>query len=311
MPAQPRTLTDPAAPASVQSADRGQLHRPGARRPAELSASCTPPAGSTGFAADDWTTVVNDLLARDRRAQQVLELLRRAESISSMRTSLSSIAEGAELPAIGGGPAAPPAAGEPESADFNTQSLFAGLTRHRRLDRGGGARGGTPEASAALWVRLGSSSPCGRRRRRRPSSIRVPDGRRGPAVEASQPTVTHANKAGGRPEPGHPPGRRAARPSRPCCAVSRDVGHGTRPASPAPPTRRSRAGCIRDSCPRRARPVRHHQLRPGLQSGGEPNLCVAPTGPGVSPAAVESFIMAGPKFWSSTTRRSASRRTAS
>ena len=60
--------------------------------------ACTPPARSTGFTAADWTAVVNQMLAEIYAAGQVVSFF---GDLDSMRQSLF-IAEGAELPAIGG-----------------------------------------------------------------------------------------------------------------------------------------------------------------------------------------------------------------
>src|SRR5262249_4112112 len=60
--------------------------------------SCTPPSGSTGFAAQDWKTVVNELLSEAWAAQQVVAFYAELDGI---RQKLF-IAEGAELPAIAG-----------------------------------------------------------------------------------------------------------------------------------------------------------------------------------------------------------------
>jgi FG-GAP-like repeat len=69
---------------------------PGPGNPPSFQA-CTPPAGSSGFTAADWTAVVNEMLAENYAAVEVVNFFAQLES---MRTSLF-IAEGAALPAIG------------------------------------------------------------------------------------------------------------------------------------------------------------------------------------------------------------------
>ncbi len=59
--------------------------------------ACTPPAGTSGFTAGDWKTVVNQMLAENYRAGQVVAFF---AELDQMREKLF-IAENAELPAIG------------------------------------------------------------------------------------------------------------------------------------------------------------------------------------------------------------------
>jgi hypothetical protein len=59
--------------------------------------TCTPPAGSSGFNADDWTAVVNEVLAEIYSGQQVLAHF---SDLNDLRRD-TFIAQGAALPAIG------------------------------------------------------------------------------------------------------------------------------------------------------------------------------------------------------------------
>ena len=103
-------------------------------------ATCTPPSGSTGFGAAEWTDVVNQLLAETYAADQVLGFF---AQLDDMRQKLF-IAEGAELPAIDNDLQA--AAYTP--ATFSAQSLFAGI-----MGIGASLAGpAEPELSAAMWV---------------------------------------------------------------------------------------------------------------------------------------------------------------
>ena len=247
---------------------------------------CTPPAGSTGFTADDWKTVVNDLLGEIDAAQQVLSFF---AQIDEMRTSLF-IAEGAELPAIGSDLGLQLAS--QNQGKFNTQGLFAGLTGIA-ASIAGAVPGAGPEASAALWVAsevismVPSASPTAS------SSTAFQTDYAGLQSKFAT-IVTDANKA--------------------VAAQSQDI--------------RQDAGLLALVAQLRARGTWamdtigiasaanqafagwvYQGLVPSVldryditncgqvESGGEPNLCVAPTGPGVIGGG-ESFIMAGPKFWS-------------
>ena len=112
--------------------------------------SCTPPAGSVGFSADDWTTVVNEMLSEIAAQQQVNSFYYgSSNSLSSARQSLF-ISEGATLPAIIGDLQLAGAAGN--SADFNLQSFFSGSSGIAASIAGVVPAAGGPEASAALWV---------------------------------------------------------------------------------------------------------------------------------------------------------------
>ena len=103
-------------------------------------AACTPPSGATGYGPAEWTDVVNQLLAENYAASQVLGFF---DQLDDMRQKLF-IAEGAELPAIDA--ALKAAAYTP--ASFNPQSLFAGIFGISASIAGLAE----PELSAALWV---------------------------------------------------------------------------------------------------------------------------------------------------------------
>ncbi len=82
-------------------------------------ATCTPPSGSTTFTAADWTTVVNQLLAENYAALQVVNFF---AQLDGLRTNLF-INEGAELPAIGDKLGLSVASGS--SASWNTPQLWS------------------------------------------------------------------------------------------------------------------------------------------------------------------------------------------
>ena len=104
--------------------------------------ACTPPARSTGFTAADWTAVVNQMLAEIYAAGQVVSFF---GDLDSMRQSLF-IAEGAELPAIGGNLGLQAAAGSTATYNMNQMwSVIFGLA-------GSLAGPAEPEVSALLWV---------------------------------------------------------------------------------------------------------------------------------------------------------------
>ena len=103
--------------------------------------SCTPPASSTGFTAQDWTTVVNELLAEAWDAQRVVNFYAELDNI---RQKLF-IAEGAELPAIAG--KLNLSAATNTSTAFNLvgfSSAVLGIAASVSFE--------FPEVSAALWV---------------------------------------------------------------------------------------------------------------------------------------------------------------
>ena len=103
--------------------------------------SCTPPAGSTGFSAGDWKTVVNELLSEAWNAQQVVAFYAELDNI---RQNLF-IDEGAELPAIAGKLNLAAATNTPTS--FNLLG-FSSAT----LGVAASVAFAFPELSAALWV---------------------------------------------------------------------------------------------------------------------------------------------------------------
>jgi hypothetical protein len=79
--------------------------------------SCTPPAGSSGFTAADWTAVMNEMAAETYWAQEVLAHF---AEVNSTRQSLF-ISEDAELPAIGNDLQLQAAANLQASYDFEQQ----------------------------------------------------------------------------------------------------------------------------------------------------------------------------------------------
>jgi hypothetical protein len=107
--------------------------------------ACTPPAGSTGFTATQWTAVVNDMLAESDAAGEVLAFF---TDLKSMREDLFQ-QETAELPAIGGDLGLQAAAAN--TAQFNPQGYFAGA-----LGIAASIVGLIPDIgpalSAAMWV---------------------------------------------------------------------------------------------------------------------------------------------------------------
>jgi FG-GAP-like repeat len=114
---------------------------PGPGNPPSFQA-CTPPAGSSGFAAADWTAVVNEMLAEIYAAVEVVNFFAQLES---MRTSLF-IAEGAELPAIGSNLGLQAAAGSTTQFDaLELWSVVFGIA-------GSLASVGSPAAGAPLSV---------------------------------------------------------------------------------------------------------------------------------------------------------------
>jgi uncharacterized repeat protein (TIGR01451 family) len=103
--------------------------------------SCIPPSGSTGFTAQDWTSVVNELLSEAWDAQQVAAFYTELDGI---RQHLF-IAEGAELPAIAG--SLELSAATNTATDFNmvgASSAMLGIAASVAFE--------FPELSAALWV---------------------------------------------------------------------------------------------------------------------------------------------------------------
>ena len=103
--------------------------------------SCTPPSGSTGFTAQDWTAVVNELLSEAWDAQKVVAFYAELDTI---RQQLF-IAEGAELPAIAGKLNLSAATNTPTS--FNVVGLSSAM-----LGIAASAAFEAPVVSAALWV---------------------------------------------------------------------------------------------------------------------------------------------------------------
>ena len=201
--------------------------------------SCTPPAGSTNFTAGEWTAVVNVLLAEVASAQQVLSYF---AQLNQMRTSLF-IAEGAELPAIGADLGLDLAS--QNQASFNFQGFFGGLTGIAAS--GAGAIPGIgPELSAALWVgselisMLPSASPAATSDTAFETTYAGLQAKFATIVgDADKAVLTQSQEilrtAG------------CSRSSRNCAPAAR--GRWTPSGSAAPPTRRSRPGSTRRSCP--------------------------------------------------------------
>jgi hypothetical protein len=105
-------------------------------------AACTPPSGSSGFTAADWTAVVNEMLAENYAAGQVVAFF---TQLDGLRSDLF-LNENAELPAIGQKLGLQLAAGS--SATWNTPQLWSLVTGVA------GALAGTvfPPLGAALSV---------------------------------------------------------------------------------------------------------------------------------------------------------------
>ncbi|MCU0308737.1 MAG: hypothetical protein MUE51_13415, partial [Thermoleophilia bacterium] len=108
-------------------------------------ASCTPPAGSSGFTAAQWTAVVNRMLAEADAAGEVLAYF---TDLKTLRDGLF-LQENAELPSIGSDLGLQAAAAN--TAPFNPLGLMAGS-----LGIAASIAGLIPEVgaelSAALWV---------------------------------------------------------------------------------------------------------------------------------------------------------------
>jgi hypothetical protein len=107
--------------------------------------TCTPPAGSTGFTAGDWKTVVNQLLSEAYYAEKVLEQF---NDLKTIRDGVFE-SESGTLPAIAADLQIAGAAGN--TATFNMEGYFGGATGIAASIAGLEPVGG-PEASAALWV---------------------------------------------------------------------------------------------------------------------------------------------------------------
>jgi FG-GAP-like repeat len=107
--------------------------------------SCTPPSGSTGFNAKQWTAVVNEMLTESDAAGQVLAFF---ADLQTMRDNLF-LQESAELPAIGSDLGLQAAAAN--TAQFNPLSFLSG-----GLGIAASIAGLVPDIgpalSAALWV---------------------------------------------------------------------------------------------------------------------------------------------------------------
>jgi hypothetical protein len=104
-------------------------------------ASCTPPAGSSGFTAADWTAVINDVLSEIFSAQQVVAFF---TQVDQMRQRIF-IATGQQLPAIDNQLQLAAAAGN--TASFDLGALFTQIVEVAGAIAGGVGGG---EASAAL-----------------------------------------------------------------------------------------------------------------------------------------------------------------
>ena len=107
--------------------------------------ACVLPAGSSGFTADDWTWVVNEVLGE---AYDVEQVIGHFGDVETMRQGLFESESGA-LPAIAADLQLNGAAGN--AASFNLQGFFAGATGIA-ASVAGLAPGVGPEVSAALWV---------------------------------------------------------------------------------------------------------------------------------------------------------------
>jgi Domain of unknown function DUF11 len=104
--------------------------------------SCSPPAGSSGFTAADWTGVLNEMFSELFDAEQVVSFF---GQLNSIRQSMF-LAQGAELPAIGSQLQLAAAANTP--ASFNLPGLYSGIFGIAASVAGVSQ----PELSAALWV---------------------------------------------------------------------------------------------------------------------------------------------------------------
>ena len=113
--------------------------------------SCTPPSGSTGFNATQWTAVVNEMLTESNAASQVLAFF---TDLKTMRDNLF-LQENAELPAIGSDLGLQAAAAN--TAQFNALSLMSGGLGIAASIAGLIPGVGT-ELSAALWVAAEATS---------------------------------------------------------------------------------------------------------------------------------------------------------
>jgi hypothetical protein len=127
---------------------------PGPGNPPSFQA-CTPPAGSSGFTAADWTAVVNEMLSEIYAAVEVVNFFAQLES---MRASLF-IAEGAELPAIGSNLGLQVAAGS--TTQFNALELWSVVfgIAGSLASAGSPAAGAPLSAASYLLSAIASSSP--------------------------------------------------------------------------------------------------------------------------------------------------------
>ena len=108
-------------------------------------ASCTPPQNSSGFTQDDWTAVVNEILAEAFGADQVVGFF---SDLTSMRDDLF-LQESLELPSINADLGLQVAAAS--TTNFDPQALTAGALGIAASVAGLIPDVG-PELSAALWV---------------------------------------------------------------------------------------------------------------------------------------------------------------
>ena len=125
----------------LAAASVGNCSGPGPANPPSYQA-CTPPAGSTGFTADEWKTVVNELLSEAYFAQQVVGFF---SDLKTIRDDLF-LQQNADLPAIGGDLGLQAAASS--TAQYSPAQAFSvafGIA-------GSIAGPFDPEVSAALWV---------------------------------------------------------------------------------------------------------------------------------------------------------------
>ncbi len=100
--------------------------------------ACTPPQGTSGFTAADWTAVVNEILSEIYSAQQVVAFF---DQLDHLRHNIF-LAQGAELPAIGSQLKLAGAAGN--ETRFDIKAMFSTV-----LSIAGAIAGVVPGGSAA------------------------------------------------------------------------------------------------------------------------------------------------------------------
>ena len=119
--ANPTTLIRRCRPADEPARRRWALQQRDRFAPPTYGA-CVLPAGTSGFTADDWTRVVNEVLGEAYAAGQVIGHF---GDVETMRQGLFESESGA-LPAMRPTCSSTGAAGN--TATFNLQSMFAGAT---------------------------------------------------------------------------------------------------------------------------------------------------------------------------------------